>query len=178
MSVTLKIKGEDQRYPTPLKAIGAVLQGLSRPDSGVDPLALGHAACVASAQAIRTNPAAGKLALQTLHQMTEAFRAGDVEKGIRLAVVMGLDSLIKNSRGAGIRHPDTCVPFERAYAAWAEEGLAAAPEADLEPQQEPEPEPEPPAEQELEGEVVDPDELAGLEMLFDDDDNEDDWADE
>ena len=174
MPVTLVIKGKKKRFPTPMQAIAHVLGGLSGPDSGVDALALSHAVCVASAQAVRTNTRAGRGALKTLHQMTEAFRGGDMEKGIRLAVVLGLDSLLTNSRAAGVRHPDTCVAFEKAYLSWADEDQPVTAAAA-------EPEPEPEIEEplpEVSGEVIDDDALAGLDMLFDDDDdNEDDWAD-
>jgi hypothetical protein len=178
MPVTLNIKGDAKKFPTPMKAIGAVLGGLKKPDSGIDALALGHAACVASAQAIKTNTPAGRRALKTLHLMTEAFRNGDVEQGIRLAVVVGLDSLVLNSRGAGISHPETCQAFEQAYVAWS--GVALAPPATTEPGTEAPAaaNPQPPAEAAT-GEVDSDADLGDLDGLFDDDDEEgdDDWAD-
>jgi hypothetical protein len=174
MPVTLNIKGDDKKFPTPMKAIATVLNGLNKPDSGVDALALGHATCVATAQAVRTNPPAGLRAMKTLHRMTEAFRDGDIEKGIRLAVVLGIDSLVLNSKAAGVKHPDTSPHFEKAYKAWAD--VAVAP-----PSSEPPPGPEAPEQAqapEVEGDVVTDAELAGLDDMFDDDDNDDDWADD
>jgi hypothetical protein len=179
MPVTLTIKGDKKKFPTPMKAIGAVLGGLKKPDSGVDALALGHAACVASAQAVKTNTPAGRRALKTLHLMTEAFRNGDIEQGIRLAVVVGLDSLVLNSRGAGISHPETCQAFEKAYAAWS--GVALAPPVPAETAAEapaaaaPQPQTEAAT-----GEVVSDADLADLDGLFEDDDTDgdNDWADD
>jgi hypothetical protein len=172
MPVTLTIKGDAKKFATPMKAISAVLGGLNAPDSGIDALALGHAACVASAQAVKTNTPAGRRALKTLHLMTEAFRQGDIEQGTRLAVVVGLDSLVVNSRGAGINHPATCQAFEKAYAAWSGAEPPAAPvEAEAKPKA---------PDEASAGEVVDSSETADLDMLFDDDDNDgdDDWADD
>lgn len=150
MPIEVSIKDQRLRFPTPMAAITRMMPALNDPEGGIDPLALAHATCVATAQATASNTGAGRRAMQSLAKMVEAFDSGDINKGIRYAVALGMDSVLLNSRRVGVNHPRTAAAFQAAYDE----------RAGLEPQPQPEQEPEPAPE------------------LSDDDDDENDWSDD